>query len=119
MGSARGPFKLPEGYRLDLADDPDAPALRRSDGTVVARFGARGMTHEAIEREALEDLLRGAGSPGVGIRALRGAPWATIYLTPLRGKPLMANFLELSHGEVRRNRETRSSQNSASTHLGE
>ena len=53
MGSAHGPFKLPEGYRLDLADDPDAPALRRSDGTVVARFGARGMTHEAVEREAL------------------------------------------------------------------
>ena len=46
-----------EGYRLDLAGDPDAPALRRPDGTVVARFGARGLTHEALEREALEDLL--------------------------------------------------------------
>jgi hypothetical protein len=23
----------------------------------VARFGARGLTHEALEREALEDLL--------------------------------------------------------------
>ena len=49
--------KLPEGYRLDLACDPDAPALRRPDGTIVVRFSARGMTRQAIEREALEDLL--------------------------------------------------------------
>jgi hypothetical protein len=55
-GTRRSPT-LPGGYRLDLASDPDAPALRRSDGTVVARFGARGMTEEAIEREAWEDLL--------------------------------------------------------------
>jgi hypothetical protein len=31
--------------------------LRRSDGTVAARFSARGMSKEAIEREALEDML--------------------------------------------------------------
>jgi hypothetical protein len=42
---------------LDLANDPDAPALRRPDSSVVARFGARGMTYEAVERQALEDLL--------------------------------------------------------------
>ena len=42
---------------MDLAGDPDAPALRGPDGTVVARFSAMGMTHEAVEREALEDLL--------------------------------------------------------------
>jgi hypothetical protein len=47
---------LPEGYRLDLLGDPHAPALRRPDGTVVARFAAAGATPEAIEREALEDL---------------------------------------------------------------
>src|SRR5215210_2727025 len=58
-----GPPKLPEGYRLDLADDPDAPALRRPDGTVVARFAVRGMTHEAVEREALEDLLHTSRKP--------------------------------------------------------
>jgi hypothetical protein len=52
-----GPPKLPEGYRLDFSADPDAPALRRPDGTVVARFAVRGMTHEAVERAALEDLL--------------------------------------------------------------
>ena len=57
MGRTHRVPKLPESYRLDLAGDPDAPALRRPDGTVVARFGARGMTHEALEREALEDLL--------------------------------------------------------------
>ena len=57
MGRIHRAPKLPEGYRLDLAGDPDAPALRRPDGTVVARFAARGITHEALEREALEDLL--------------------------------------------------------------
>ena len=57
MGTTDRPPKLPEGYRFDLAGDPDAPALRRPDGTMVARFSARGMTHEALEREALEDLL--------------------------------------------------------------
>jgi hypothetical protein len=60
------PPKLPEGYRLDLADDPDAPALRRPDGTVVARFSVRGMTHEAVEREALEDLLHTSRKPAGG-----------------------------------------------------
>jgi hypothetical protein len=58
MGGTRRPRKLPEGYRLDLVGDPDAPALRRPDGSVVARFCAGGMTHAAVEREALEDLLR-------------------------------------------------------------
>jgi hypothetical protein len=43
---------------LDLVSDLDAPALRRPNGTLVARFGARGMPYEAVEREALEDLLR-------------------------------------------------------------
>jgi hypothetical protein len=68
--------RLPEGFRLDLADDPDAPALRRPDGTVVARFGLRGMIHQALEREALEDLLHASRKPGGGgkperIEALR------------------------------------------------
>jgi hypothetical protein len=61
-----GTFELPEGYRLDLLGDVDAPALRRPDGTVVARFAARGLRHEAVEREALEDLLGaslGQGGP--------------------------------------------------------
>ena len=49
--------KLSEGYRLDLSGDPDAPALRRPDGTVVARFAARGLRREAVKQEALKDLL--------------------------------------------------------------
>lgn len=57
MGTAHQPPRLPEGYRLDLASDPDAPALRRPDGTVVARFASMSATREAIEREVLEDLL--------------------------------------------------------------
>jgi hypothetical protein len=71
-----GPPKLPEGYRLELSADPDAPALRRPDGTVVARFGLRGMTHQAIKREALEDLLytsrKSGGVQSERIEALRG-----------------------------------------------
>jgi hypothetical protein len=51
------PPKLPEGYRLDLANEPDAPALRRPDGAFVARFSAKDMTVEAVERVALEDRL--------------------------------------------------------------
>ncbi len=61
MGTVHIPPKLPGGYRLDLASDPDAPALLRPDGTMVARFAARGLTREAVEREALEDLLLGTG----------------------------------------------------------
>jgi hypothetical protein len=64
MGTAHRPPRLPEGFRLDLASDPDAPALRRPDDTVVARFSARGLSPEAIEREALEDLLLRAGRQG-------------------------------------------------------
>ena len=64
MGGTRRPRKLPEGYRLDLVGDPDAPALRRPDGSEVARFCAGGMTHEAVEREALEDLLRTSSEYG-------------------------------------------------------
>jgi len=55
--------ELPEGYRLDLLGDPHVPALRRQDGTVVARFAAGGATREAIEREAHDDLLAAEGLP--------------------------------------------------------
>ena len=57
VGETPGTPKLPEGYRLDLSEDPDAPALRRPDGTVAARFAAGGLTREALERAAVEDLL--------------------------------------------------------------
>ena len=63
MRKKEGLPKLPEGYRLDLASDPDAPVLRRPDGTAAARFSARGMTEEAIEREALEDMLHRIEEP--------------------------------------------------------
>jgi len=49
---------------MDLASDPDAPALRRPDDVVVARFGARGMTSWVVEQEALEDMLRRSQEPG-------------------------------------------------------
>ena len=68
VGGAQTSSRLPEGYSLDLAGDPNAPALRRPDGSVAARFSARGMTREAAEREALEDLLR--TSPKFGFRAV-------------------------------------------------
>lgn len=56
-------LKLPEGYRLDLVGDPEASALRGPDGAIVARFSASGMTEDAIEHEALADLLYGSGEP--------------------------------------------------------
>jgi hypothetical protein len=102
------PPKLPEGYRLDLADDPDAPALRRPDGTVVARFGARGMTHEAIEREALEDLLHTSRKPGAeNPSASRRSIGHDLPNTPSWKAP---------YGELLRTPLRRSSQNSSSTH---
>jgi hypothetical protein len=75
MGKKEGTPNLPEGYRLDPASDPDAPALKRPDGTVVARFSPRSMRmYEAIEQVALEDLLRtsqqpcgGRSHPGCGL----------------------------------------------------
>ena len=63
MVGTRRQLKLPEDYRLDLASDPDAPALKRPGGVVVARFSAGGMTEEAIEHEAWEDLLYGSELP--------------------------------------------------------
>ena len=49
-----GTTNLPQGYRLDLIDDPCVIVLRREDGTVVARF-----THyadpEEIRQAAEED----------------------------------------------------------------
>jgi hypothetical protein len=38
--------RLPQGYSLDLADDPCVIILHRPDGTVVARF-----THVADQRK--------------------------------------------------------------------
>ena len=56
MRKLLGTSDLPEGYRLDLLGDSHVPALRRPDGTVVARFAAGGATRETIQREALDDL---------------------------------------------------------------
>jgi hypothetical protein len=68
MGTKQRLPELPEGYRLDLCPDPDVPALRRPDGTVVAHFSSRGVTREAIEREVLEDLLRATGRDQVRLQ---------------------------------------------------
>jgi hypothetical protein len=63
VGTTRRLPKLPEGYRLDLVSDPEAPALRGPDGVIVARFSAGGMTGETIAHEALEDLLYRSEGP--------------------------------------------------------
>ena len=47
-------LRLPPSYRLDRSD-PDLLVLRRPDGTVVARYSARGHTKEAVELEARKD----------------------------------------------------------------
>ena len=49
--------EAPRRLPLGLGRRPDVPTLRCPDGSVVARFSAWGMTYEAVEREALEDLL--------------------------------------------------------------
>jgi len=49
-GSPEEPH-LPPGYVLDCSD-PDVLILHCPQGTVIARFSARGATTEAIEREA-------------------------------------------------------------------
>lgn len=46
---------LPPGYRLDLITDPDVLALKREDGSIVARFSAMGADEEEIRRIAWED----------------------------------------------------------------
>ncbi len=53
--------RLPPGYSLDLAGDPCIIILRRSDGTVVARF-----THVADPREIRWAAEEDAGAPGGG-----------------------------------------------------
>jgi hypothetical protein len=46
---------LPAGYSLDLVDDPDVIALRREDGSIVARFTHATKLQE-MRRAAEEDL---------------------------------------------------------------
>ena len=46
-------LRLPPGYRV--ADDADVLALRRADGSVVARFVADYADPRLIERVAWED----------------------------------------------------------------
>jgi hypothetical protein len=52
---------LPPDYSLDMVSDPDVIILRRSDGTVVARFTHTANTEE-IRRAAEEDHRARAGS---------------------------------------------------------
>ena len=51
------PPSLPSSYILDESD-PDIAILRRSDGTFVAAFSARGVTTEAVVEAAQEDYRR-------------------------------------------------------------
>ena len=75
--------RLPPGYRTRF--DPDVLVLERTDGSVVARFGVRGLAAEEVERAAREDygeVAKGASprhAPG-GLRRhppsrARGRPW--------------------------------------------
>ena len=49
-------LRLPPGYYLER--DPDIWTLRRSDGSSVAAFSARGVVAETIEGAAWEDPRR-------------------------------------------------------------
>jgi len=48
-----GKILLPPGYRLER--DADLLELRRTDGSLVAAFSARGASPAAVVREAEED----------------------------------------------------------------
>ena len=50
---------LPPGYHAHL--DPEFLVLRRTDGSVVARFSCRGLVAEEVERTAWEDYGDDAG----------------------------------------------------------
>jgi hypothetical protein len=50
-GSSKEQLRLPPGYSLDHSD-PDVLVLLCPQGELVARFSARGVKAEAIEREA-------------------------------------------------------------------
>ena len=56
---------LPPGYQAHL--DPEFLVLGRTDGSVVARFSARGLVAEEVERAAWEDY----GDAGGGLSASR------------------------------------------------
>jgi hypothetical protein len=49
-------LQLPDGYFAER--DADVLTLRRSDGSVVARFSVHGASVETIEREAQQDAQR-------------------------------------------------------------
>jgi hypothetical protein len=49
---------LPAGYSLDLVGDPDIIALRREDGSIVARF-THSVSPLEIRRAAEEDHREG------------------------------------------------------------
>jgi hypothetical protein len=55
------PMHVPPRHRLDIVSDPGFVILRRLDGTVVARFTARGATWEEILRAAEEDEAGASG----------------------------------------------------------
>jgi len=46
---------LPDGYHTER--DADVLTLLRDDGSVVARFSARGVQLQEVKREATEDAL--------------------------------------------------------------
>jgi hypothetical protein len=47
---------LPDGYGVER--DADVLTLLRTDGTVVARFSARGATWHEVQRAATEDSAK-------------------------------------------------------------
>jgi hypothetical protein len=55
-GTTQMELRLPPGYYLER--DPDILTLRRSDGSPVAAFSARGVVAETIEGAAWEDHRR-------------------------------------------------------------
>ncbi len=55
-----GKLNLPPGYHVEL--DADLMELRRSDGSLVAAFSARGATPAEVVRTAEEDYRKNGNS---------------------------------------------------------
>ena len=56
-----GKLNLPPGYHVEL--DADLMELRRSDGSLVAAFSARGAAPAEVTRTAEEEYRAGSTSP--------------------------------------------------------
>jgi hypothetical protein len=81
-------LRLPPGYHAHL--DPDVLVLRRTDGSVVARFSGQGLVAEEVESAAWEDYGTAGGglSPSQALSVRRRPPASRARSVPWPPRPL-------------------------------